>query len=864
VTDPAEASIKKALADLGYPAVKVKTARRYIFPGQISPSRKRELARSLYNPLIQFIYQGGPIFLYPPRYEFKLNRVKLLGLSPEELEELSVHQGLALNRTELLAIQAHYQKLGRDPTDLELEIIAQTWSEHCKHKTFRGEIEYDGELISDLLKSTIFRVTEELAKEWCLSVFKDNSGVVALDDEWALSFKVETHNHPSAIEPYGGAATGVGGVIRDCLGVGLGAKPILNTDLFCFAPLNFPAQKLPPGVIAPVEILKGVVAGVRDYGNRMGIPTAQGGIYFHEGFLYNPLVYCGTLGLMPRSKVEKQIQPGDLVVLVGGQTGRDGIHGVTFASSPLHLEAAQDFSSAVQIGNPIEEKKLSDAILEARDLGLFSGITDCGGGGLSSAVGEMARCGAVVDLDQVPLKYQGLSYTEIWLSESQERMVVFLPKSHWERFAEVCAHHGVEATRIGALTDDKILRLCYQGQEVGRIDLDFLHEGWPKVRKPAEWKPEVHPEPQMPIPKDLAPHLLALLSSPNIASKEWVIRQYDFEVQGRSVLKPFAGPGQGPSDAVIIQPLPNSLKGVAVASGLNPNYGLIDPYWMAANCLDEALRNLVSVGAAPDRIALLDNFCWGSPDDPAQLGGLIRAARALYDMARVYRVPFISGKDSLYNEYELSGMTHPIPPTLLISGIGLIEDISSVVSSDLKAPDSLIYLLGFTAQELGGSEYYRLYSRLGNRVPRVKPELGRRIMELLHRAITSGLVRSCHDLSEGGLGVALAEQCLSGGIGARIFLKRVPCSEPIERDDHLLFAESSSRFLVEVAPKDQAQFETLISGIPYGMIGKSSPIPRLVICGLNQKVVIDLELDLISQAWHGGLTDILKPHTSGR
>lgn len=862
VTDPAAASIEKALSDMGYKGLKVKTARRYIFPRRVSPREAKELARSLYNPLIQFQYVGGPIFPEPPSYEFRLERVKILGVSDEELEAVSKRQGLALNREELLTIQAHYERLGRDPTDLELETFAQTWSEHCKHKTFRGEIEYEGQVISDLLESTIFRVTRELAPKWCLSVFKDNSGVVALDDEWAISFKVETHNHPSALDPYGGASTGVGGVIRDCLGVGLAAKPILNTDLFCLAPPNLPDEKLPPGVIPPAEVLKGVVAGVRDYGNRMGIPTLQGGLYFHEGFLYNPLVFCGTLGLMPRSKVEKRIRPGELVVLVGGETGRDGIHGVTFASSPLTAEATQAFSTAVQIGNPIEEKRLADAILEARDLGLFSAITDCGGGGLSSAVGEMARCGAVIDLEQVKLKYQGLSYTEIWISESQERMVVFLPEENWEQFFQICKLHGVEATRIGRLTDDGLLSIRYQGEEVARIDLNFLHEQWPRVRKRAGERVELYPEPEIPTIKDLTPVLLELLKTPNIASKEWVIRQYDHEVQGGSVLKPFAGPGGGPSDAVIIRPLPDSPKGVAVGSGLNPNYGLIDTYWMAANSVDEALRNLVAVGCTLDRIALLDNFCWGSPDDPVQLGGLVQAAKALYDMAQVYRTPFISGKDSLYNEYEVAGVRYSIPPTLLITGLGVMEDFSIAVSSDLKIPGSLIYILGLTAPELGGSEYYRLHGRLGNRVPKVNPALSRRIMERLHQAILAGLIRSCHDLSEGGLGVALAEQCIGGELGARISLERVPLSEMIERDDYILFAESSSRFLAEVEPKDQARFEAMMAGIPFGLIGETSSTPRLVIHGRDGKVV-DVGVDRLSRAWHGGLTDALSPHAGG-
>ena len=786
----------------------------------------------------------------------KVRVIPILEADDEELERISREGLLSLNLDEMRAIQAYFRKLGRNPTDVELETIAQTWSEHCVHKTFKGLIEYTDEngteLIDNLLKSTIMRATYEINKPWCVSVFVDNAGIIEFDENYNIAFKVETHNHPSAVEPYGGAGTGIGGVIRDPLGTGLGAKPILNTDVFCFGMPDYPYDQLPKGVLHPKRIFKGVVAGVRDYGNRMGIPTVNGAILFDNRYLCNPIVYCGNVGLIPKNRCSKRVRPGDLIVVVGGRTGRDGIHGATFASLELD-ESSERLGSVVQIGNPIVEKKLVDTLLQARDRGLYSAITDCGAGGFSSAIGEMgAETGALVHLEKVPLKYEGLAPWEIWLSESQERMVLAVPPENVEELLEIFASEDVEAAVIGEFTDTKRLVVMYEGEVVADLEMEFLHKGRPNVKKKAVWIRPTHPEPDFPQPEDLTPYLLKILSSPNVASKEWVIRQYDHEVQGGSVLKPLQGAeNDGPGDAAVVAPVLGSKKGIAVANGINPKYGDIDTYWMAASAIDEALRNITAVGGSIERTALLDNFSWGNPDKPDRLGSLVRAAKACYDIAVAYGTPFISGKDSLYNEYKdrTTGEEVAIPPTLLISAICVIEDVTKVVSMDAKSPGDLIYVVGLTFDETGGSHYYYVMGYVGNKVPKVRPEIGKPVMLRLHEAIQEGLVRACHDCSEGGIGVAAAEMAFAGGYGMEIDLKGVPLGEEIKRDDFVLFSESNSRFIVEVAPENRQKFEEVLKDVPFGLIGRVREDTRFLVRGRDGRILVDADIRELKRAW---------------
>ena len=695
------------------------------------------------------------------------------------------------------------------------------------------------------------KATRELNRPWCVSVFKDNSGIIRFDDKYNVCFKVETHNHPSALEPYGGAGTGIGGVIRDPLGTGQGAKPIINTDVFCFGPPDYDHKKLPKGVLHPKRVMKGVVSGVRDYGNRMGIPTSNGAVLFDERYLGNPLVFCGNVGIMPKDTAGKSIDPGDFVVVVGGRTGRDGIHGATFSSGELTVESEEISSSAVQIGNPITEKKMADTILQARDEGLYKAITDCGGGGLSSAVGEMGEeTGVDVELGNIPLKYKGLSYTEVWISEAQERMTLAVDPGKLERLLEVFKSENVEATVIGRFTDTKRLRLTYNSTVVADLDMEFLHNGLPKFERKAVWTEPRHKEPVLNEPKDLGSHLKKILSSPNVASKEWIIRQYDHEVQGGSVLKPLQGvTNDGPGDACITKPVLSSNKGVILSNGINPRYGLIDPYHMAASVIDEALRQIISVGGDLDRVAILDNFCWGNTDKPDSLGGLVRAARACYDMAKAYSVPFISGKDSLNNEFAAGGETIAIPPTLLISAIGVMKDVTKAVTMDLKKKGGLIYIVGITKDELGGSHYYYINGELGRNVPQVDAKNARRIMETLSRATAAGIVRSCHDCSEGGIGVAVAEMAFSGGLGAAIELESAPCAKGLDRDDKILFSESNTRFIVEIEKKDKAAFEKIMDGAPFGLVGKVTDSGRFIVTGLKGAKVLDEDIGDLKKAW---------------
>ena len=887
VTDPWEDSLKKAIFDLGIKEdLRVKTAKRYLIEGEIDKDRLSLISEKLlYNKLIQHISSGDleSEFREDIGYKFKKVIINLIDAKSRELESLAQEGQLFLNLQEMKAIQRYFKNLKRNPTDVELETIAQTWSEHCVHKTFKGKIEYKFKVqsssryqrcrdkvqkIDNLLKSTIMRVTEELNKPWCVSVFKDNSGVIRFDDRYNVCFKVETHNHPSALEPYGGANTGIGGVIRDSLGTGLAAKPILNTDVFCFAPPDFSFEKLPEGVLHPKRIMKGVVSGVRDYGNRMGIPTANGAILFDEGYLGNPLVYCGTVGILPKEKSFKKVFSGDLIVLVGGRTGRDGIHGATFSSGELTSESEKISSGAVQIGNPIMEKKMVDTILKARDLNLYHAITDCGGGGLSSAVGEMGKeTGVRCDLEKVPLKYKGLSYCEIWISEAQERMILAVPKKNLNRLLEVFKSEDVEATVIGEFTDEKRLKLFYEKNLVCDLDMDFLHNGLPKIKKMAIWKQKKFKEPKFKCPKDLTDYLKRLLSHYNICSKEWVIRQYDHEVQGGSVLKPLVGrKDDGPSDAAVIRPILNSKKGLIVSCGINYRFGFIDPYWMAASCIDEALRQIISVGGNLKRTALLDNFCWGNPDKPDRLGGLVRAAQACYKIALGFGVPFISGKDSLNNEFRVNGKSIPIPGTLLISAISVIDDIDKVISMDFKSPGDLIYIVGDTYDELGGSHYFDLWNVMGNNLPKVNPLKAKRLMDKLSWTINRGLVRACHDCSEGGLAVALAEMAFSGGWGCKIFLKEVPykmkneksppkADQPLAekiknlRNDFILFSESNSRFIVEVSKRNQKEFEKIMRGIPFGLIGYVSEDKNFLVYGLDGESCIKGDIEELKECW---------------
>jgi phosphoribosylformylglycinamidine synthase II len=862
VTDPEAESAGELLRELGFAVESVRSIRSYRVAGP-EPGLPGLIQRVLANAAVEDAIVG-PLSLdglaQGQPYVFRRIEVPIRGLGDAELLALSRSGQLSLSLEEMRTIQAHFAALGRDPTDCELETIAQTWSEHCSHKTLKGTIDFEGRRIENLLRETIFAATETLSPPWLVSVFADNSGVVRFDEDHDVCFKVETHNHPSAIDPYGGANTGVGGVIRDALGTGLGARPICNTDVFCVAPLDLRFEELPPGVLHPRRVLKGVVAGVRDYGNRMGIPTVNGALAVDRGYLANPLVFCGTVGVLPRGKATKRVEPGDRIIVIGGRTGRDGIHGATFSSAELSRHSQSISAGAVQIGNAITEKMVQDVVLQARDRGLFRAITDCGAGGLSSAVGEMgAELGAVVELERAPLKYQGLSYTEIWISEAQERMVLAVPPEHWPELAALCRDENVEATDLGEFVPTGRLTLRYQGHTVADLSMSFLHRGRPQVVRSARFTPPSPVPLVFPPRADFTDDLLRLLAHGDVCSKEWIVRQYDHEVQARTVLKPLVGQYEdGPGDAAVILPVRGSHRGLAVACGLNPRYGRLDPAAMAACVIDEAIRNCVAVGAHPRRIALLDNFCWGNTDRPETLGALVLAAEACRELSLAYETPFISGKDSLNNEYHHEGASLSIPPTLLISAIGLVPDVRQCVTMDLKGAGNLLVLLGWTRAELGGSLWAEVAGLAGGEVPRVDPELGRAVFRVVYRAIRRGLVRSCHDLSEGGLAVALAEMAFAGDLGIQASLRDVPCEDDAAIDPVLLFSESPGRFLLEVPPAHYAALADLAGDLPLGRIGEvAGPLPgdqpRLTIRGLDQSLVLDVPIPNLKESWQATL-----------
>lgn len=861
VMDPVAASTEMAIRDMGIDVNQVRTGRAYVMDKPVDKSELERIAnRVLANGVIESVHFEPYIpeqFAAGHEYNFQLRTVEIRKLNDEQLKKLSREGHLFLSLAEMKAIQGYFKDRGREPTDVELETLAQTWSEHCVHKTLKSAVEVTdqrGNCIrryGNLIKDTIFAATQQLMEKnpgFCLSVFKDNAGVIGFDETDAVCFKVETHNHPSAIEPYGGSATGVGGVIRDVLGTGLAAKPIANTDVFCVA---FPdaghegkiqnpqsaIQNLPKGVIHPRRILQQIVSGVRDYGNRMGIPTVNGAVYFNDNYIGNPLVFCGCVGVIPRDKISKESRPGDAIVVMGGRTGRDGIHGATFSSAELTDTHADEFSHAVQIGNAITEKKVADVILQARDRGLFSAVTDCGAGGLSSAVGEMGeKIGALVELDKVPLKYAGLRYDEIWISEAQERMVLSVPADKVEELLELSRSEDVESTVIGRFgTDHRELVLNYHGTEVGRMTMRFIHDGLPMPTRKAIVKDTavlVAPAPAIPIDASvpIRDHLLKLLAHPNIASKHWIIRQYDHEVQGGSVIKPLTGPRQvGPSDASVIRPKLNSPAGVVLGCGMSPH--IEDAYAMSIASIDEAIRNVVAVGADPSKVAILDNFCWPSVDDEITMGTLVAACEACRAAALAYGVPFISGKDSLHNQFtnQETGQVIRIPRTLLISAIGVINDVRKCVTMDLKDPrEGVLCMISPGSINLPG-------------------------LASVHRAvadaIAKGLILSCHDISDGGLLVAAAEMCIGSGLGLKLDSK----------SSEELFAEGNARYLVEVHAQGVDGLEGLLKrqGVVLAKLGRVIPEGRLELSKLaenrSEKVDCWVEIEELTRAWRGTL-----------
>jgi len=799
--------------------------------------------------------------------------------SVEKILELSERRILALSRAEAETIHEWFSRsevrslrkrsgLPEQPTDVELETIAQTWSEHCKHKIFNADIEYvdesgKREFISSLYKSYIQRSTREIReqlgeKDWCLSVFKDNAGIIRFNDDYNVAFKVETHNSPSALDPYGGALTGIVGVNRDSFGVGMGAQLIANIDVFCFGPQDY-SKPLPGRLLHPSRIFEGVRLGVEHGGNQSGIPTINGAIVFDACYVGKPLVFCGTASVMPalhdnRPSQDKAAHPEDAIVMIGGRIGKDGIHGATFSSVALDENSPV---SAVQIGDAITQKRMFDFLWEAKNESLYTCITDNGAGGLSSSVGEMAQFsgGCRLYLDRAPLKYEGLQPWEILISEAQERMTVSVPPDRIDRFMELSRLMQVESTILGEFTDSGYFECYCDGKLVAQLEMSFMHSGLPAMKLRAEWKPPRQSVVEHPQPHSCGEMLHRLLSRPNICSKESVIRQYDHEVQGGSVIKPLVGiNNDGPSDAGVIRPVLETLEGVAIANGICPKYSVLDTYHMVACAIDEAIRNVIAVGGSLDQLAGLDNFCWPdpvqsdhTPDGYYKLAQLVRACKAIYDTCTGFGVPCISGKDSMKNDANLDGQKISILPTLLFSTIGKIEDVRQCVSSDLKEAGDLVYLLGETHDECGCSEYYQELGIEGGIVPKVDLVSARQRYESIYRAVREGVIASNHDCSDGGLAVAAAEKAFGGNLGLELDL------EPANRIsglavDRFLFSESQSRFVLTVHPRNRERFEGLLGASACYCIGQVTADPVVKI-RFGDQVVIDEPVADLKESW---------------
>lgn len=852
VMNPEVASLIKSASDLGITSLRAADAStEYGFWGaSLTPAELEIITRRLLvNATVERVMREKPLTLLISGEPGQTREIPIRKMNDLELMELS-KDTLFLNLEEMKVVQAYFINKGRNPTDCEIETIAQTWSEHCGHKTFKAKIFTGGVVKTPLLKR-LQNATADTNHPLVLSAFVDNSGVMEFYHGQAVCGKVETHNSPSAIEPYGGAMTGSGGVFRDVMGTGKGAKVVASTDMFCFAPPDIDPEEIPSGCLNPHYLLRRVVAGVRDYGNRMGVPTNNGSIHFHQDFRAKPTVIVGAYGILPAdSSRQGQSLPGDLAVVMGGRTGRDGIHGATFSSGEMTDRTIDINSSAVQIGNPIEEKRVSDALLLARDEGLVRAVTDCGAGGFGSALGEMgAKTGVEVWLDRVPLKYPGLAPWEIFLSESQERMVVAVAPENLSRLLEICRELNVEATVIARFTDTNSLIVNYREQNICDLEMEFLHDGLPQREMTAAWAPPVPRTAEIPLPENWENTYCQVMEHLDVCSKEPVVRMYDHGVQGTSGLPPFAGVDHdAPNDAVVLTPLAGRPESLVISHGMNPALNLINPYqgslWAAA----EAVANAVAVGGNPREMVLIDNFIWPFPDEES-LGALDLAVDACVDFVKATGMPFISGKDSLSSTYRSKdGTVIKIPPVLCVSTFSRLPDIRQTVSADFKGPGNRLVLVGKRdINRMAGSVYCSLAGQTGTNLPLIDLLTLPGALNAVHRAISGGHILACHDISEGGLAAALAEMSFGGGLGAHITIPRE------DRPDYFLFNETAGCFLIELAEgTDPAE---LFTGQPCQLLGQTIREPLLEV-DHGPELLFRMGLAPLKQAWQRPMKEV--------
>lgn len=833
VMNPEVASIMKAAHDLGITPTSIETSREYAFEGNINGDDITSIIHqlNLYNPTIEQLITTQYAAIVP-----------IQTMSEKELMEASKDK-LFLNLEEMKIIQKYFKKIKRNPTDCELETLAQTWSEHCAHKTFKASLIVDGNEKKPLIK----RIQTEALKhnQNIVSAFVDNSGVMDFYDDYAICGKVETHNSPSAIEPYGGAMTGSGGVFRDVVGTGQGAKNIASTDMFCFAPFDMDLKKLPSGCLPPSYLLRRVVTGVRDYGNRMGIPTNNGSVHFHEDFKAKPTVIVGAYGIIPKKRAQKgQPQVGDVVIAVGGRTGRDGIHGATFSSGEMTDRTINVNASAVQIGNAIEEKRMFDAIIEARDADLIRAMQDCGAGGFSSAIGEMGeKTGVTVHLEKAPLKYEGLLPWEIWVSESQERMVIATSRKNVSAFLDICKKYNVEATVLGTFDGSKKLQVFYYNAPVCILDMQFLHKGLPQRKMIAK-------KPKQKLKKNTPPHLRTekawvnalqnVLMHGNVCSKEPIVRLYDHSVQGTNDLQPYSGEKlDGPNDAVVLRPFIDKEYGMVISHGLNPILNRIDPYWGSLWAATEAIANYVAVGGNYKNASLINNYIWPFPDEES-LWSLDKSVDAVVDFMKLLKIPVISGKDSLSSTYRGNdGTVIKIPPVLCISVFGKIPHASHTITADFKKTDSVIYLVGNLDRKLGGSVYLDTKNVVESEIPHVDVKNLPLVLNTLYHNIQLNQLLSVHDVSEGGVINSIFEMCVGGDCGAILQLRD-------KQPEELLFNETAGCFLVEVENETIAQ--KIFNDIPHTVLGKTQKKKSIDVQN-NSKKLFSADVYTLKKSW---------------
>lgn len=851
VMNPEVASILKAAQDLKINLKAADSSWEYAFYGKLSETDlKLIIKRLLLNETIEQVVKNSPKTLIISGALAITKIIPIRKLSESGLLALS-KKDLFLNLEEMKVIQNHFKKINRDPTDFEIEVLAQTWSEHCGHKTFKAKLIIDGVEKEPLIKR--IKSTASNNKSLIVSAFVDNSGVIDFYDGFAICAKVETHNSPSAIEPYGGAMTGAGGVFRDVLGTGQGAKVISATDVFCFAPWDLPEKDLPPGCLKPDFIFRKVVFGIRDYGNRVGVPTNNGSVHFHADFKAKPTVAAGAFGLIPKNKaVKRPPNKGDLIVTIGGRTGRDGVHGGTFSSGEMTHKTLDTAASAVQIGNAIEEKRVIDAVLAMRDQNLIQAITDCGAGGFSSAIGEIGEgVGAKVHLDKVPLKYTGLAPWEIFVSESQERMILAISPQNLKKAREICKLYNLEIAAIGEFTGDKKLTAYYKKEKVCDLQMEFIHNGLPQrtmigktIRKTIKTK-------LPPKPKDLSVIWKKILSHGNVASKESFVRMYDHNVQGTAALYPFSGKDfDGPNDGAVVRPLYGKPYGMVVSHGLNPVLNSLDPCWGSIWAITEAVANFVAIGGNLKDAALIDNFIWPFPDAES-LADLDKSVDACTAMAELLNMPFISGKDSLSSTYRYpDGKVLKIPPVLLISVFGKIPNVAKTISSDFKKSNSTLVLLGKPDLEnLGGSTYFDVTHSEFENPPMVDLKNLKAVLNSLTRAIGKGVVLAAHDISEGGIAAALAEMSFGGNLGAKIDLHKISSA----REDFIFFTETAGTFLVEVESEKIAREN--FKNVPYCVIGKTTNDAFISVYS-KKNLIAKQNLTELKNAWQRPIAEV--------